>query len=150
MSKLYHNKLDPDRRSRAERFLEDDEFEEYDHAPMSHKAAVSTPEPPLLDGVPRLALYIVVFNMGVWFVLVAIMWFGRVAADRYILGITLLAVALVITLALYFIAWKLYWWLLALSASLGTLALAYTVVIVITGGAAFGGIPIPRFLTSVF
>lgn len=89
---------------------------------------------PRTEEVPRIALYLLVANMLIWLVVaaLAVLSVPGMPPLWFLLIVVSMAVGMFITLALYYLIWRFYWWFLAISATLTTLSLACGIVAILS------------------
>lgn len=121
-----------------------DEFPEYEH-PAKRKEFEPSEGSDTLYGVPKLALMIIIGNFMLWACALVSYWLGRISIINILSGMTLLVIMFAIWLAIAYIQWRFFWWLLALSASVATLALGYFLVLLITGAATLNSLHFPPY-----
>jgi hypothetical protein len=110
--------------------------------PPASGAVIVTPKNDTIMGAPRAALKIIIVNMIIVSVIAALIYLlgGGDLQIMPIMAFTLLGLML-FQLALQFIFWKLYWWLLGLAWSCITFMLIAALIGVLTGAISLSRLP---------
>lgn len=137
------------RRTTAEILDDADDFHEYLQRPQPIAQRKPVPNhdefSDTVYGVPKLALVIITGNFALWALGLIAYWIGRLPVTYIIMGTVLLIVGFCIWLAIAYIQWRFFWWLLALAASLSTLGLGYFLILLLTGVATLSSIRFPPY-----
>lgn len=111
-------------------------------SPAASPAVIVAPKNDTIMGAPKTALKIIIVNMILVSLLLGLLYLIGGGELRILptLAVTVLGLAL-FQLALQFILWKLYWWLLGLAWSCFTLVLIAGLIGIATGAISLSRLP---------
>lgn len=104
------------------------DYPEYDHDPDSQFNYGED-----AYRVPAVAVGIILVNFALWALFMLLYWLSTAPLLQAIGAFFALVLAMGLYLAIQYIVWRFFWWFLALSTCVSTLALLYLILALFTG-----------------